>query len=136
MLRWCVYEAGKTHARIWDQVGTILGSAGLDEGRIFHASSVPGRTTSAPWAWSLLGRRTAPTGAKASSCARAGACSIPTRAAYREALGFGESTWVRVWAWMLPVEFCWLADPWDSISEDDRMDTIRHIDYIVRRRHD
>lgn len=29
----------------------------------------------------------------------------------------------------------WLADPWDSISEADRADTIRHIDYIVRHRH-
>ncbi|GAA2715084.1 hypothetical protein ACFY2R_28935 [Micromonospora olivasterospora] len=36
----------------------------------------------------------------------------------------------------LTVSLYWLADLWDSISEDDREDTIRHIDYIVRHRHD
>ncbi|MEU3114526.1 aminoglycoside phosphotransferase family protein [Micromonospora chalcea] len=58
------------------------------------------------------------------------------RAAYREALGFDEATWVRGWAWMLSGSLYWLADLWDSISEYDRRDTIRHIDYILRHRHD
>jgi len=58
------------------------------------------------------------------------------RAAYQEALGFDEATWVRGWAWMLSVSLYWLADLWDSISEHDRTDTIRHIDYIVGHRHD
>ena len=30
----------------------------------------------------------------------------------------------------------WLADLWDSLSEDDRADTIRYIGYIVHHRHD
>ncbi|MDY7090430.1 MAG: aminoglycoside phosphotransferase family protein [Actinomycetota bacterium] len=58
------------------------------------------------------------------------------RAAYREALGFDEATWVRGWAWMLSVSLYWLADLWDSISEEHRKDTIGQIDYIVLHRHD
>ncbi|MFC7245562.1 aminoglycoside phosphotransferase family protein [Catellatospora aurea] len=57
------------------------------------------------------------------------------RAAYREALGFDEATWVRGWAWPLSGSLYWLADLWDSISAQDRADTIRHIDYIVSNRH-
>jgi aminoglycoside phosphotransferase (APT) family kinase protein len=58
------------------------------------------------------------------------------RAAYREALGFDEATWVRGWAWMLSVSLYWLADLWDSISQEDRTDAIGQIDYIVCHRHD
>lgn len=58
------------------------------------------------------------------------------RAAYREALGFDEATWIRGWAWQLSVALYWLADLWDSISEPDRADTIRYVDHIVRHRHD
>jgi len=58
------------------------------------------------------------------------------RAAYREALGFDEATWVRGWGWVLSVSLYWLADLWDSISPDDREETIRYIDHVVRHRHD
>jgi len=57
------------------------------------------------------------------------------RAAYREALEFDDATWIRGWAWPLSGSLYWLADLWDSISEDDRDDTIRYIGYIVRHRH-
>lgn len=58
------------------------------------------------------------------------------RAAYREALGLDEATWVRGWAWMLSISLYWLADLWDCISEEDRTDTVRQINYILRHRHD
>lgn len=37
---------------------------------------------------------------------------------------------------MLSGSLYWLADLWDTISADDRDDTIRSIAYIVRHRHD
>jgi aminoglycoside phosphotransferase (APT) family kinase protein len=57
------------------------------------------------------------------------------RAAYLEALGFDEATWVRGWAWPLSISLYALADLWDTLSERAREQELRNIDRIVRRRH-
>jgi len=59
-----------------------------------------------------------------------------SRAAYVDALGFDEETWVRGWAWPLSIALYALADLWDTLSEQDRERGLRKIDFIVRRRHD
>jgi aminoglycoside phosphotransferase (APT) family kinase protein len=57
------------------------------------------------------------------------------QAAYTEALGFDEATWVRGWAWPLSIRLYWLADLWDLLSEEDREDSFRYIEHILAHRH-
>ncbi|WP_051366352.1 aminoglycoside phosphotransferase family protein [Hamadaea tsunoensis] len=55
-------------------------------------------------------------------------------AAYVEALGFDEPTWVRGWAWPLSISLYWLADLWDVLDDEDRAYGLRSIDIVLRHR--
>jgi aminoglycoside phosphotransferase (APT) family kinase protein len=55
-------------------------------------------------------------------------------AAYVQALGFDEATWVRGWAWPLSISLYALADLWDTFSEQNRVRELHNIDRIVQRR--
>lgn len=58
------------------------------------------------------------------------------RAAYMEALGFDEATWVRGWAWPLSISLYALADLWDTLGAQEQHQGLNKIDFIVRQRAD